>query len=71
MDRNTPPLVPWSPPYFVFPAPQPPAVRSQNLPPVTAPSPTPRTRYKAAVPTAYTPAGWAHQVRNGSGMKTV
>jgi hypothetical protein len=74
MDRNTPFLAPWSPPYFFFPAPQPPAVRSRFLPPVTAPSPTPRTPYKAAVPTQFTPAGYvaAHgAVRNGSGTKTL
>jgi hypothetical protein len=62
-----------SAPYFAWPTPQPPSVRSVALPPVTAPAPTPRTAYKAAVPPAYTPAGYAlaHQVRNGSGLKTV
>jgi len=37
-------------PYFHFPNPQPPSVRSQSLPPVTAPAPGAWTRYKAGVP---------------------
>lgn len=63
-------IQPWSAPYFVRPAPQPPAVRSVALPPQVIPQPTAVSRYKTAVAPAFLPGAMA-SVRQGSGVKSL
>lgn len=66
-------VTPQRTPLFLYPAPQLPSQRSVDLPPVVRPGPSIGSRYKAAVSPQFTPAGWyaMHQIRNGSGTKTL
>lgn len=48
-------------PYFAYPRPQPPAQRSAEVPPVTAPKKPIWGWFKAGLPRQATPAWWAQQ----------